>query len=117
MTLQWLIWSNEHAGFWKASRHGYTRSMADAGRFSDEEARAIVDRATLGGRLTFKAEDGRELPPDMLLLAPAVRVAPSPEVLAAGAVVEFTSGQSFPGNDRLKRVIADVIRFDRDVRS
>lgn len=118
MTLQWLIWSNEHAGFWTPNRHGYTRSLVDAGRFSDEEAKAIVERASLGGKLKYKAEDGRELPPEMMLLAPAKRLpVATVDELASSVVLEFTGGRTFPGNERLESIVASVIRFDRENRS
>lgn len=34
----WLIWSNEHKGWWKSGNHGYTRDVASAARFTFEEA-------------------------------------------------------------------------------
>lgn len=118
MTLEWLIWSNEHAGFWKASRHGYTRHMAEAGRFSEAEAKAIVEQASLGGRLTYEPEEGRKLPPEIMLLAPPVRRATATaEELASHIVFQFTEGRRYPGSDRLEEIAASVIRFDRENRS
>lgn len=43
--MNYLIWSNEHRGWWKASRHGYTTRTDKAGQFSFEEAQQICDNA------------------------------------------------------------------------
>jgi hypothetical protein len=43
--MDYLIWSIEHRGWWKASRFGYTTVTYDAGRFSEREARAICEQA------------------------------------------------------------------------
>jgi hypothetical protein len=40
-----LIWSNEHHGWWKPNRHGYTTLTHRAGQFSLEEATEIVTHA------------------------------------------------------------------------
>jgi len=40
-----VIWSEEHQAWWSPSRSGYTRSLADAGRYSAEEAQEIVTGA------------------------------------------------------------------------
>lgn len=118
MTYEWAIWSNEHNGFWKPNRHGYTRSLAEAGRFSKEEAQRICDEASLGGRLTFETETGHKLPPEIMLYAPpARRATASAEELAAHAVYEFAEGKRYPGSDRLTSIFASVIKFDRENRS
>lgn len=39
---KWLIWSNEHAGWWKPARRGYTEKISEAGRYDFEEAEEIV---------------------------------------------------------------------------
>ena len=114
--LQWLVWSNEHQGFWRMNRHGYTRHMGEAARFSVDAAQAICDAASLGGRLSFTSEGGHKVPPEIMVLAPGKRSSASPETLAAQAVAEFTDGRSFPGNERLERIIAASIRFDRENR-
>jgi hypothetical protein len=41
----WVIWSEEHAAWWGRARWGYTESLAAAGRYSQEEAQAIVRKA------------------------------------------------------------------------
>src|SRR2546422_8179969 len=41
----YLIWSNEHQGWWKANRHGYTTRTDKAGHFSFGEASAICEQA------------------------------------------------------------------------
>jgi hypothetical protein len=43
--MKYLIWSNEHRGWWKANRHGYTTRTDKAGQFSFEEACNIVSNA------------------------------------------------------------------------
>ena len=44
----YLIWSFEHAGWWRRSQFGYTEgywSFDEAGQFTEEEAKAICQRA------------------------------------------------------------------------
>jgi len=33
-----LVWSNEHRGWWRPQRRGYTRDLAEAGRYSRAQA-------------------------------------------------------------------------------
>jgi hypothetical protein len=40
-----LIWSIEHDAWWGPNRIGYTRALAEAGRYWEPEARDIVTRA------------------------------------------------------------------------
>jgi hypothetical protein len=42
---QWVIWSEEHGGWWAPGGYGYTRSLRAAGRYSKEEACSICLRA------------------------------------------------------------------------
>ena len=42
---QWLIWSNEHCGWWRPNHAGYCYERKDAGRYSFEEACQIVKNA------------------------------------------------------------------------
>lgn len=37
----YLVWSNEHDGWWKAGRWGYDPGLRSAGRFSRDEALRI----------------------------------------------------------------------------
>lgn len=37
----WLIWSRDRNAWWRADRAGYTLELADAGRYSEAEVRAI----------------------------------------------------------------------------
>jgi hypothetical protein len=37
----YLIWSNEHGGWWKPGCHGYTKGLTEAGRFSRGQALGI----------------------------------------------------------------------------
>jgi hypothetical protein len=45
MAQQYLIWSEEHGGWWGAGDWGYTRSLRQAGRYSKERADEIVSKA------------------------------------------------------------------------
>lgn len=38
----WLVWSNEHRGWWAAGQSGYVQSRKAAGRYTYDEALAIV---------------------------------------------------------------------------
>jgi hypothetical protein len=43
--VKWLIWSNEHRGWWKPNRCGYCKRRDEAGRYGFEEAKQIVTDA------------------------------------------------------------------------
>ncbi len=43
----WLVWSNQRGGWWRASGHGYTQILTEAGRFTAAEADAILEQANL----------------------------------------------------------------------
>lgn len=45
----YLIWSEEHGSWWGPNSHGYTRSMAKAGRYTRQRAEAICRNANAGG--------------------------------------------------------------------
>ena len=40
--MKFLIWSEEHHAWWKGTKQGYTRSIFDAGCFTQREACDIV---------------------------------------------------------------------------
>lgn len=42
MSNRYLIWSHEHHQWWAPDRQGYTDDVSQAGRYSFEEAGAIV---------------------------------------------------------------------------
>lgn len=46
---QYLIWSEEHGAWWAPKCRGYTMSMAKAGRYPEEMARAIAASANAHG--------------------------------------------------------------------
>lgn len=48
-TDQWLIWSNKHSLWWAPDEQGYTPTIEKAGRYTLEQACAIVTRTN--GRL------------------------------------------------------------------
>lgn len=45
LSAPWLIWSNEHAAWWGPGERGYTTVIEEAGRYTREEAEAIVRNA------------------------------------------------------------------------
>ena len=47
---KFLIWSEEHRGWWKAGRCGYTENRGQAGRYSFDEALEIVKGANINLR-------------------------------------------------------------------
>ena len=52
---QYLIWSMEHNAWWAPHRRGYSETWGDAGRYTRDEAVAIVEDANGGGRLCHEA--------------------------------------------------------------
>lgn len=47
-----LIWSNEHAAWWRPfSERGYTTHLAEAGRWTREDAERIVAQCTVDGQI------------------------------------------------------------------
>lgn len=47
---KWLIWSNEHTGWWRPNSSGYTASMKEAGRYDYDEAVDIcINARSFGG--------------------------------------------------------------------
>lgn len=52
-----LVWSNQHAAWWRPARRGYTTIIEEAGRYDRGEAEAIVKDATLDGRLQHSRVD------------------------------------------------------------
>lgn len=43
----YLLWSNEHCAWWRGNRHGYSRGLDGAGRFTREEALQICAKAAV----------------------------------------------------------------------
>lgn len=43
--MKYLIWSIEHKAWWRPNSFGYTRTLSEAGRYEEEKARLIVNRA------------------------------------------------------------------------
>lgn len=66
MTNKYLIWSNEHAAWWRPNRLGYTAIISQAGRYSREEAETICERAN-------QHRQGKE-PHEVMVLAPEVEL-------------------------------------------
>jgi hypothetical protein len=40
-----FIWSIEHDAWWRPGRMGYTTRLSEAGRYTDRESAAILERA------------------------------------------------------------------------
>lgn len=59
----WLIWSNEHNGWWGNNRSGYTQNIDHAGRYTSKEAIQIVMDAN-------KFIPAHKLPHEVLTPAP-----------------------------------------------
>lgn len=72
MRVSYLIWNNDHGGWWGPDRGGYTTSLERAGRYDGDEATTIVDSASVDGHLYHP--DGRVLP-DVMVVAPEHRTA------------------------------------------
>lgn len=49
---QYLIWSNEHRGWWRQNRRGYTHVIQWAGVFDEREALKIIEGNSYGGGIT-----------------------------------------------------------------
>jgi hypothetical protein len=45
--MNFVIWSFEHDAWWRPGRWGYTPLLAEAGRYTEREARDIVAAANL----------------------------------------------------------------------
>lgn len=45
MSDSWVVWSEEHGGWWMPDALGYTRYLRDAGRYSEEQAKLIEHTA------------------------------------------------------------------------
>jgi hypothetical protein len=43
--LKYVIWSEQHGGWWAHDRNGYTRYLTNAGRYSKTQAHEIVTNA------------------------------------------------------------------------
>jgi hypothetical protein len=42
---KWVVWSEEHGGWWMPGSLGYTQSLRLAGRYTEERAKLIEDTA------------------------------------------------------------------------
>ncbi len=55
--MKYLIFSNQKRMWWRANRLGYTDIVDEAGRYTRDEAEAIVADATVDGQLTHRRVD------------------------------------------------------------
>jgi hypothetical protein len=47
----WLVWSNQRGMWWRADERGYTSFLHEAGRYTRDQAEAIVAKASCDGQL------------------------------------------------------------------
>lgn len=50
---RYVIWSEEHGAWWRPGRHGYTRELSKAGRYSKADADQIVANKHLPSFVPF----------------------------------------------------------------
>src|SRR5216110_1061946 len=75
--MDWLIWSSDYGGWSKPNRHGYTNRLADAGRYSFDEALEIIQDANAG--MSARNFPSETMCPDWTEeTPPAASLAPSP---------------------------------------
>jgi len=46
----WMVWSQEHNGWWRPAKQGYTNEIREAGKYCYEEALDITRSANWAGR-------------------------------------------------------------------
>jgi hypothetical protein len=54
---RFLVWSNQHAMWWRPGKSGYTQVIEEAGRYLRAEAEKIVAPATCDGLLRHERTD------------------------------------------------------------
>ena len=59
MAPEYVIWSFEHRAWWAADRIGYTRELAQAGRYTPHEAEQIVTEAAPGYEECMPEDDAQ----------------------------------------------------------
>lgn len=64
---EWLIYSHEHQGWWLSHGNGYTIYANLAGRYSEQDAAAIVEQALYGWNPQPDGTD--ELPHEVMVPA------------------------------------------------
>jgi hypothetical protein len=58
---EWVIWSNEHAAWWKPYERGYTYVFQEAGLYTEDEVKRILEKANI-------VEYGKGIPNEVALL-------------------------------------------------
>jgi hypothetical protein len=53
---EYMIWSNEHGAWWRPNERGYTTLLHEAGSYTFEEMRKIVDKANVAIGLGYPNE-------------------------------------------------------------
>lgn len=60
--MKYLIWSNQKNKWWSSCRRGYTKSIDEAGRYSEEEAVSICNDANYNWDTGYFRKIPDELP-------------------------------------------------------
>jgi hypothetical protein len=66
----WLVWSNEHNGWWAPGWNGYVKDIHQAGRYSQEEAIEICHKANFFLRKDLLKNPEPRAPNETMLPAP-----------------------------------------------
>lgn len=113
----WVIWSHEHAAYWRAERRGYTVALVAAGVYSEAEAKAIAAEVS---RDPSKLNEARSLASELArcgqgTVATLLRPAPLPaEVRAAVERVRFQQAAGCPASlEDIDTLLAHLTREAR----
>lgn len=49
--ISFLLWSNKHQKWWGPNQRGYTSNIAEAGRYTEDEAIRAVVKSAFNGRV------------------------------------------------------------------
>lgn len=101
--LEYVIWSFEHGAYWRPAECGYTRALAEAGRYSQADAERIIASANIASlneiailASAAEAADGaRKRPAYVYTSRPAARSCP-----ACARVLDAATGVSLDPADR-----------------
>lgn len=104
----WLIYSREHDAWWGPGHVGYTRIMSQAGRYTTEEADAIVKQANIAQ----PPSDVHEF----MMLAPEVADGCAPALLAAHEAIDEAiiseEGLDALEGEQVQEQIEEVLGYD-----
>ncbi len=81
----WLAWSHKHGAWWAPAAWGYTHDLSEAGRYTEDEARAICERSAYGWI-------GGQLPPSVMVRSDAADMAAAVQEATDAAIAERGAG-------------------------